>query len=177
MDHMKKLLQITNEMKTDTVRNYVIAGLDSHLLEDGKVRLFTNSREHQDQITPHTHRFDFACLVLKGTVTNKIWHKTTPDKGDLFGVSRLSYKGAIGDHDVTPENSSYYTHKVEHHHTGEVYSMKGEEIHSIEFSRGAVVLFFEGPEVLETSTILEPIVDGVIIPTYEKKPYMFLKQE
>lgn len=51
--------------------------------------------------------------------------------------------------------------------------MLASEVHSIHFSRGAQVLFFEGPTVADTSIILEPNVDGETIPTFRVEPWMF----
>jgi len=56
-----------------------------------------------------------------------------------------------------------------------MYSMRHDEIHSIVFGRGSQVLFFEGPEKTDKSTILEPVVKGLVIPTYENRDYMFNK--
>lgn len=53
--------------------------------------------------------------------------------------------------------------------------MKAEEIHSITFSRGASVLFFEGPRKTDTSTVLEPVVDGETIPLFRTEPWMYGK--
>ena len=66
MKNLNKLIEILQDMKTSKVANYVIAGLDSYMLENGNIRMFENSRKHQDMITPHSHRFDFVCLVLSG---------------------------------------------------------------------------------------------------------------
>jgi len=167
-------------MKSSTVRNYVIAGLDSSLLEHGKVRYFENSRDHQDSITPHTHRFDFTCLVLEGSVTNRIWHPAS-DHGDsdLFMVSALDYTGKIGEHQVWATNPEpeWFDYTDYEYLAGECYSMTHSQFHSIKFSKGAKVLFFEGPQITNTSYIIEPYVNGVVIPTYQKLDYMFLKTQ
>lgn len=174
---MQTLINIVENMKTSRVSNYVIAGLDSYLVgkDKGNVRLFKNSRNHQDQITPHNHRFDFSCVVLQGTVTNHVWEECTSEEGDLFQITKLKYAGEIGTHTTHPEGTGYYKRVSEVHRTGEIYSMKAEEIHSITFSRGAIVLFFEDVQHTDESIVLEPIVDGEVIPTYEKKEYMFKK--
>ena len=172
---MDELINLLDQMKSSTLSNYVIAGLSSSLLENGKVRYFENSRDHQDSITPHTHRFDFTCLVLDGYVTNRIWHLC--EGGDLFVCSMLDYKGSVGDHVVAstnPETEAYDDTDYENV-AGEFYSMTYNQFHSIRFSKGAKVLFFEGPQVTNTSFIIEPYVDGVLIPTYQKLDYMFLK--
>lgn len=172
---MNKILEIIKQMETSRVSNYVIAGLDSYLLENGKVRIFENSRSHQDQITPHSHRFDFACLVLEGFVINKIWTECHSDSGDFFEESKITYGGEIGNHEKKGGVRSFYSFERQKYTKGQTYSMLSSEIHSIEFSKGAVVLFFEGPEISNESLIIEPFVNGEVIPTYENRDYMFLR--
>lgn len=172
---MKELINIIESMKSDKVSNYVIAGLDSYLLGNGKVRVFKNSRDHQDQITPHSHRYDFTCLVLTGSVQNHIWEKSA--SGDEFTISKLRYKGAIGEHEKVKVETERFIKTTRLYKEGQTYSMTHEEIHSITFSKGAIVLFFEGPENTESeSVILEPLINGQTISTYEKKSFMFLKE-
>lgn len=172
---MKDLIKAIDAMKSHRVRNYVIAGLDSYLLENGKVRVFENARNHQDQITPHSHRFDFTCLVLRGWVKNKVWHEAASSDADEFVISEIAYSGKIGSHEKEVVRTGKFLFKESTYTCGNTYSMKKGEIHSITFSRGAVVLFFEGPEQSDKSLILEPIVDGLHIQTYESKSYMFLR--
>jgi len=167
------LSEAVNRLKSDNVQNYVIAGLDSYLLNNGTVRLFKNSRKHQDSITPHSHRYDLFCLVIKGKVINKIWRETTESVGDLFCVSELEYSGQIGVHKSTKVSEGYYTYQEKEYGSGETYYMTSEDIHSIDFSKGAEVLIFETPNMRNTSLILEPIVRGGVIKTYKKLPYMF----
>lgn len=173
----RDLIRILDEMKSNRVANYVIAGLDSYLITEGKVRMFVNSRDHQDAITPHSHRFDFVCLVLNGTVQNKIWKRVkNADEGDLFQESTLDYSGEIGKHAIIPGDQNYWVHSKYTYHAGSTYKMEHDQIHSIEFSKNAIVLFFEGPAKTNTSKIIEPVVDGRVIPTYQKQDYMFLEE-
>ena len=176
MRTFSKLVETLDTMKSSRVRNYVIAGLDSYLLESGKVRLFENSRAHQDSITPHSHRFDFTCLVLDGVVRNRLWRPCDEGRGDLFQASWLTYKGDIGVHEKVEGAQSYWGYFDREFRTGETYSMASTEVHSIQFSRGAKVLFFEQPETVESSIIIEPVVDGRVIPTYKNESYMFLRE-
>lgn len=177
-EEQAKLLKMIHSMKSDRVRNYVLAGLDSYLLNNGTVRLFSSSRDTQDDITPHSHRFDFLCIVLSGQVLNRVWSPRSAhhfESADLFMESRLIYDGEIGRHERFEVGAGWYDYKDSVYTAGEFYSMKAEEIHSIAFSRHTNVLFLEGPTKSPESTILEPIVDGNVIRTYETKPYMFLK--
>lgn len=173
MEAWNKLLQ---QMKSDTVTNYVIAGLDSSLITKGCVRLFENSRNHLDSITPHSHRFDFVCLVLEGWVENTLWEETDL-RADEFQLSTLIYKGTIGEHTKIANNVDRFMSTTTRYDKGEYYSMGSSQIHSIQFSRGAKVLFFEGPEKSKESVIIEPFVGGQVIPTFENKPYMFGKSD
>lgn len=170
---MQELIEIVEKMKQSRVMNYVVAGLDSYLLSGGVVRLFECSRDHQDQITPHSHRFDFACLVLAGTVTNRIWEECTESEGDFFQSSKLTYKGDIGKHSVARGGRNWWRYTDWHYSAGDCYSMTADQVHSIQFSRGAKVLFLEGPQYSNTSLIIEPVVHGKVIPTYQKREYMF----
>lgn len=174
---MNEIRNIVGTMKSSPVLNYAIAGVDSYLLERGKVRLFECTRDHQDNITPHSHRFDFACLVLSGSVTNRIWIETDDSIGDLFEKSWLQYSGNIGEHTVTKSSKAHYEYRDFLHSTGQSYSMKRDQIHSIRFSKGAKVLFFEGPEVVAQSAIIQPVVNDKVIPTYQKLDWMFLAGE
>jgi len=175
MKNLHKLIQILQDMKTSRVANYVIAGLDSYMLEAGNVRMFENSRNHQDQITPHSHRFDFVCLVLSGYVINKIWTHTNDELGDVFEESVIKYSGKIGEHSKQKCGRNYYNFECNKYVEGQCYSMTSEQIHSIQFSKGAKVLFFEGPSLSEESIIIEPVVDDLVINTYESRDYMFKK--
>tara|TARA_R110000851_G_scaffold70863_1_gene157974 strand:+ start:129 stop:650 length:522 start_codon:yes stop_codon:yes gene_type:complete len=172
---MNKLINALDAMKSSKVENYVIAGLDSYLLENGNVRLFKNSRNHQDSITPHSHRFDFTCLVLQGFVVNHVWNSCAEPDGDLFESSKLIYSGDMGDHAKSRDGRDYYNFDSTRYEAGDTYSMLAEQLHSINFSKGAIVLFFEGEQKSDESYIIEPVVSGSLIPTYESKKYMFIK--
>lgn len=155
--------------------NYVLPGLTSMLLHCTP-RLFVSSRNTLDgQITPHSHRFDFICLVLKGGVRNTKWKIATDRGADLFSRTTLLYEGAPGNYTMHPGGNGLYRPFVGSFGPGEWYGMTHDEIHSIEFAKDTEVLFFEGPNVTDQTIILEPCVDGARIPTFEVKPWMFEK--
>lgn len=164
------------KFKRDKVSNYVIPGLSSYLLIDngdkGKVRLFECSRDHQEPITPHDHRFSFTCCVIKGKVINRVWHKS--GVGDEYMESTLDYND-MGSYEKNHGKSAWWVFEDSTYNKGDCYSMRASEIHSIYFSKGAQVLFFEGETQRKSSLILEPVVDGEVIPTFEVKPWMFKK--
>src|SRR5688572_7069582 len=91
------------KMAHSPIRNYAIPGLTSSLIgapsPAGTVRLFQNSRDHQEPIVPHSHRFDFMCWVLAGAVRNRVWRRAMSyDKNaDFYRSSRLIYGGKAGE--------------------------------------------------------------------------------
>lgn len=160
------------------VRNYVIPGLTSWLIckpeTGGIVRLFENTRDHQEQITPHSHRFDFHCQVLSGRVRNIVW---VPDcMGDEFRESELLYFGDMGKYDTKPGLVRRWGMRVSDYHVGQTYSMTYDQVHSIQFAKGTTVLFHEGPTKTNATKIIEPYVDGQVIPSFEVKPWMFRRE-
>jgi len=164
------------EMKRSTINNYIVPGLESSLIggeDKGCVRIFEASRRQLDSITPHTHRFDFMCLVIKGWVDNILWHPATKDEGDFFEETELSYYGDIGKYDKKVIGRDFYTPSTQRFKAGETYSMTAEEMHSIVFSKDAVVLFFEGESKTDNSIIIEPVVNGKKIPTFKTEKWMF----
>lgn len=173
-NHLSQLLELVDGMKSDKVSNYIIAGLESHLLNNGKVRLFKNTRDHIDGITPHNHRFDLLCIVLEGTVQNILFKADV--EGDLYQVSDIYLKGDHGLYEKKESFTQHFSLESRTYHAGEVYFMKQDEIHSIRFSKNATVLFFEGCEKKDCSQVLEPIVDGEVVPTFEVRDYMFKRE-
>jgi hypothetical protein len=171
--------------------NYIIPGLCSELvggtsektgLDRGKVRLFTQTREARDWITPHSHRFDFTALVLAGSVRNTLFCRPLPNagQGDPWCESVIDQVcGVDGIREYTHKRNNFPTHYVQRHYQydeGDTYSMTSDEIHSIVFEKGTVVLMFEGPPLTSTSLMLEPWVNGKCIPTFRTEPWMFEKQ-
>lgn len=163
------------------VRNYATPGLTSKLLGEGngRVRLFIANRDTREWITPHSHRFASAALVLAGKVENILFTRCAPDGGNSYAVGTLKpVDGGLGKYDVVRDGTwGYFTEISQHYKAGDAYSMTPEEIHSIRFSRGAKVLFFEGPEVNDESVILEPCEHGGrVIQTFKTEPWMFEKE-
>lgn len=164
------------------LKNYIIPGLTSSLItepsKDGCIRLFESSREHQEQLTPHSHRFDFRCYVVRGWVTNIIWTKEyLAREGDRFMSSALAYQGEVGSYKKSVGESGFWSPKKSTYQAGDFYSMHHHQIHSIQFSRNAQVLFFEGKTETNESVILEPDVDGTVIRTMKTEKWMFQREE
>ena len=168
-------------MAHSPLRNYIVPGLDSYLIGNpspaGTVRLFRCSRWHQESITPHSHRFNFQCWVLRGWVRQVLWEDASLcsylAEDDMYMRSVQKYLGVPGKYEISRVSSSRYLRAEETYQAGECYSMTHDEIHSIYFSKGAEVLFFEGPQVSDTSVFLEPVVNGEVIPTLKTEPWMF----
>jgi hypothetical protein len=161
-------------MRHSPIENYVIPGLTSWLIGHagpmGCVRMFECSRDQMEFITPHSHRFDFQCVVLSGKVENSIWYKDFT--GDWYQSTDITYKdigvyeGSIGGIDRWKPSSRFYE-------IGDCYQMNSSQIHSIRFYKDSQVLFFEGKQISEKSKILEPHVKGRTIPTFRTEPWMF----
>lgn len=162
--------------------NYIVPGLDSALVGNqgeaaGKVRLFdTTERATRDEITPHSHRFDFVCLVLAGCVKNAVY-EPTGDIGEEWCVSTIDQvcdgEGIREYKHVREEVATRFRRVDTLYSVGNVYSMSHEQIHSIEFWKGTKVLFFEGPRITLRSYMIEPWIRGQVVPTFRTEPWMF----
>lgn len=173
---MMQLAHHLESMKHSPRHNYVIPGLTSWLISDpsphGCVRMFECSRDHEEPILPHTHRFNFSCIVLNGKVRNRIWSPNA--LGDEYQVSEVTYEGIMGQHQKFPQHIGKFLFMEREYREDDEYEMSSGEYHSIYFRKGTKVLFFEGPsDPDEKSLILEPVVDGEVIPLFRTDPWMF----
>ena len=169
-------------IRNSPMHNYIVPGLTSWLLgrpdpHTGCVRMFTMERRQDTKITPHSHRFDFQCLVLKGSVQNTLYEQTNHVDAmcDAFQMVELTYLGHPGEYVERDDKRSFFTRNTRMYSEGETYEMKHDEIHSIEFSSDAVVLFFEGAYVTDKSYALLPVVDGEVIRLLKREDWMFRK--
>lgn len=160
-------------MAHSKIGNYILPGLESALL-GAKTRLFINTRESIGQITPHNHRFDFQCLVLRGWVVNTLFVKD--DAGEEFARKRKIYTGIPGEYkDAHLSGPAMFRLDKHKYQAGDWYGMKSDQFHTIEFSPDAVVLFIEGETVASSFDYLSPIVNGEVIDTMSVEPWMFKK--
>ena len=175
-EELQNLRTLTHSMRQDTLHNYVTMGLNSSLLTNGCVRHFHQTREQTSVITPHSHRFDLMCLVLSGVVTNTLYFSSM--EGDKYQVSEQVYKD-IGKYRIL--DTKYVDRFILRptvYRSGEWYSMNYNEIHSIWFSKGAQVLFFEGPTVTDASYFLEPMDEYENVDrTLKTEEWMFRKED
>lgn len=175
-------IETIKSMAHSALGNYIVPGLTSSLISGGvfgKVRLFDSSREQHEHIAPHSHRFDFTCLVLQGEVEQRIFERVgSPHRDcDDYMCSVLEFRSSPGDYIKLQTERASYTSESSVYSEGQWYSMKSHEIHSIRFGRDTVVLFFEGPTKNSSSVVLEPVVAGQVIPTFKTEPWMFQPQE
>lgn len=168
------LIKTIESMRNSSIQNYIVPGLKSSLVGGngkGLVRYFECSRNHQENIVPHSHRFHFSCFVLAGTVHNTIW-RNYGSGGDTYAVSSMKYE-SIGKYQKEFSRVAEFISETTNYNYGDFYHMHSSEIHSIRFSQGAKVLFFEGPEITNETMILEPFVDGKVVPTLKTEDWMF----
>ena len=173
---MHLIKQIIKQMKNNSLDNYILPSLQSSMIGGGDfgcVRLFENERAQLGSVTPHSHRFDFTCLVLEGSVENQQWFETDEKQGDFFELSSITYGGEPGKYERRKEGRNFYKYTPSQYCKGETYSMVADDIHSIKFSKGAKVLFSEGAKKSDISLILEPVVNGRKIETRASLPWMY----
>lgn len=176
--------EVLSSMLHSGLRNYIAPGLFSHLVGDGtakygKVRLFAAERETRDSITPHSHRFAFTCMVLSGSVRNTIYNPDGSIYSDLYIRSEITQVcgkngllNFVHNREVEPHG---YSRTTTVYQAGQWYTLSKNDIHSITFTKGTQVLFLEGPEESHTDYMLEPWVDGKLVPTFRTEPWMFEK--
>lgn len=167
----------------NTITNYVLAGMHSDMAKNQPKnksfvqRIFSMKRHQMNTVAPHSHRFDLLSTVVRGTVTNILWTETTADdpEGDLFqAMAVIPINGGMGKYEKTFHGSPQFFKPMAKVYTaGEKYFMRAADIHSIEFSKGAIVGILEYPQSSEMSLVLEPVVDGVQIPLSKSEEWMF----
>lgn len=177
---MKPNIEMLIQMAHSPLHNYVLPGMTSYLMgepNNGTVRLFVNSRTQFEHITPHSHRFDFQCQVLRGEVINIVFTEKGDGKGDRYLSTKIIYGGEPGHYVRQKDGVENWVSCRHRYGQGDWYSMRHDEVHSIVFSPDAVVLFFEGPQVSDSSIILEPWVNGEAVPTFKTEPWMFKREQ
>lgn len=172
------------KMRHSPLRNYVVPGLTSWLIgapsDKGCIRMFENSRVQLEHVTPHSHRFDFQCWVLRGWVKNYIWSEASEwsQDADRYESRLLTYGGAPGKYDFKNHLRGKWQFNMVEYTEGQCYSMGYRDIHHIVFSRDARVLFFEGPKITDVTKILLPCpYDGSALETFKVEPWMFQKEQ
>lgn len=181
------LLRALEPMLNNKLGNYIVPGLSSYLVggkDHGKVRLFHAERDVEEFITPHSHRFNFSCLVLEGYVTNTLYREVVlgtneynKERSEAWCKSTINQvcglNGILNYTHTRDSRPNYYYSKVTKYTPGDTYEMTHKEIHSIRFQKGSKVIFFEGPQITATSVMIEPWVNGKVIPTFKTEDWMF----
>lgn len=179
-EDMDNLMNILDGISSNKIHNYIVPGITSSLVgvDRGRVRMFDNNRHQMQNIIPHSHRFDLSCLVVSGRVVNTLWRPSVD--GDLMIEIEQHYLGDPGGYKIsvkpslvpTPYEPTEYVYN-----SGDWYHMKHDEIHSINFSRGAKVLIFEGEELTKDVKALAPRIMDFDVNEYMKVPgWMFRKE-
>ena len=159
------------------VRNYIVPGTTSWLLSDpgpnGCSRFFEVTREQLVHVTPHSHRFDFTAKVVRGYVINQIWIPSNSFQDDSYQRTELVYDGSPGQYHKGKIWKGMWRHIDQTYTPGQRYGMRYDEIHSIIFGKGSIVLINEEPTITTKTSILEPLVDNKPIPTFKVESWMF----
>lgn len=173
------------KLKHSPIKNYVVPGLTSWLITqpgpNGCMRLFTASRSQTHFVTPHNHRYDFTAFVIQGYVVNTIYRliKEEDENDEMSDAERFAvcdlHKDFTGVFAVEQKESAMFVPEESEYHQGSSYSMRYEQFHTIEFSKDAIVLVIESEQKSGISEILQPVVDGVMIPTFKVEPWMYQK--
>jgi hypothetical protein len=160
------------------IKNYIIPGLESRVIEefeDGLIRIFIATRSQNQFITPHSHRYNLTCKVMRGGVINKIWVKTDDPSCDTFTMCKAKYGGEPGNYgDVQELSVDRWTSKEDYYGRGKTYYMHKNQVHSIEFIKDTVLLLNEAERDNSVPSVyLEPNIDGQTINTFNVQPWMF----
>lgn len=162
------------------LHNYIIPGLDSYLLgvsDNLTVRLFHMTRDQEAFVAPHSHRYGFSCFVIDGLVENTIYTpcpESSANAQEYLEVEQR-YVGAPGKYINVSNERAFYCKRTDKYEKKHWYSMDSSQVHSIVFSKGARVLFLEGPSSIDHSTTLQPHSNGVSCDLVRIEPWMFIK--
>ena len=103
--------EIFDKLKHSPIHNYILPGLTSWVLKPagdghGMIRMFESSRETQEFLTPHSHRYGLHCEVLAGWVENTLWKNSelvgASNSSDEWMLCSLKYGGNPGEYTQTP---------------------------------------------------------------------------
>ena len=156
---------IMNSVRYNPIDNYILPGLTSYVLgrlgvdgpdhEAPMVRAFVSSRNTPEFVAPHSHVRDLFCHVIAGSVINTNYHEERTARGESWdtyvqtGDFVSGYKHGFAGKRTFVSVSTVYE-------AGASYYLLADVIHSIRFSRGAVVLIMEGKKKRQSVTVLQP---------------------
>ena len=174
--------EIFDKLKHSPIYNYILPGLTSWVLKPagdghGMVRMFESSRETQEFITPHSHRYGLHCEVLAGWVENTVWRDSellgASNSSDEWMLCSLKYANSPGKYIQIPGPIRRYAKETRQYVAGSSYDLNHTQIHSIRFSRGAVVVITETAQQIDTTQVLLPVAYGKAVPTFKVEPWMY----
>lgn len=186
---MAELSKLLREMGHSKVDNYIVPDVSSQLIgsdsgERGRVRIFDSSRDQDMFVTPHNHRFDLWCYVVQGEVENILYkthyanlQKIQSSRADTYDVVQQRYNGEIGEYEEIRRNKDRYAKFSTKYTEGSQYFMRYDEIHSIKFGRGAMLLIIEGKPKRDSNQVLLPVdYQGNTINTLSNEDWMFRRE-
>jgi hypothetical protein len=166
---------------TSVVNDYTVPGVNfwelSKCPQTGLKRFgFNAEREPTRYVVPHQHLGGLQFTVLKGTAVNQrfIQPVTGGTLTCLWSVSRIKNtpNGVL-----RLDGGSVYAMMAldeEVYQTGKTFKLRYDEIHTIRYNKGSVVVFTEGLHQQDAVTILEPLDSmGNPIRMHEIEPWMF----
>lgn len=174
--------EIFDKLKHSPIHNYILPGLTSWMLKPagdghGMIRMFESSRETQEFITPHSHRYGLHCEVLAGWAENTLWRDSSlvgsMTSSDEWMLCSLKYNGSPGDYTQTVGPVRRYAKETRRYAVGSSYDLNHNQIHTIRFSRDAVVVITETVQQTDTTQILLPVAYGKAVPTFKVEPWMY----
>lgn len=174
--------EIFDKLKHSPIQNYILPGLTSWVLKPagdghGMIRMFESSRETQEFVTPHTHRYGLHCEVLAGWVENTTWKNSelvgASNSSDEWMLYSLKYGGSPGEYTQTSGPIRRYAKETRRYAAGSSYDLNHSQIHSVRFSRGAVVVITETAQQTDTTHILLPVAYGKMVPTFKVESWMY----
>lgn len=174
--------EIFDKLKHSPIHNYILPGLTSWMLKPagdghGMIRMFESSRETQEFITPHSHRYGLHCEVLAGWAENTLWKDASlvgsTNSSDEWMLCSLKYNGNPGDYTQTVGPIRRFAKETLRYAAGSSYNLNHSQIHTIRFSRDAVVVITETVQQTDTTQILLPVAYGKAVPTFKVEPWMY----
>ena len=176
------MIEVFNKLKHSPLHNYILPGLTSWMLKaatesEGAVRMFEATRTTEEFIAPHSHRYGLQCEVLQGWVENTIWKQIetfgASSENDPWMLCDLKYGGEPGKYDLEHRAEGFYRPYTDRYQKGQTYRMDYTALHTIKFSRGAVVVITETEQMTDTNRILLPVAYGKVVPTFKVEPWMY----
>ena len=92
---------------------------------------------------------------------------------DEWMLCSLNYGGSPGEYTQTPGPIGRYAKDIRRYVSGSSYDLSHTQIHSVRFSRGAVVVITETAQRTDTTHILLPVAYGKAVPTFKVESWMY----